>query len=271
MQELACPPLGPRPFSGPTCCVVNVLPHSGRLARAGQFVRWRFFLAFLFLSALGLALSGCGGSASTATTTSALEISPNSLNFGSVSVGKTVSANVSIVNLSSSSVQISAFSVTGNSFSVTPQGTLPLTVSAGGGSLTVSVQFTPTLSGNASGYKQRGIGPDQRSQPKRNWPAFGSSSPQLADLHQQFHPRVVDRFLFRQPERGGSKRRHGCEPDQQQHSPRSAGVSDRGGRRNQRRVPGHCFSRKHVSERYTHGQCSRHFPNRQRGSRSREP
>src|SRR5580692_449975 len=52
----------------------------------------------LTLCWIPLALSGCGGAGIVGAATGSLEITPSTLTFGSVSVGKTSSAAVSIVN-----------------------------------------------------------------------------------------------------------------------------------------------------------------------------
>lgn len=96
-------------------------------------------------------LSGCGSIAgnSAVTTTGSLVASANALSFGTVTVGQTSSATVTLKNETTDSVQISSVSVTGP-FSVPGQSSMPVTV-AGGGTYTVSVQFSPTTAGAATG------------------------------------------------------------------------------------------------------------------------
>ena len=155
MYELLCPPLGPksatpsvRPAMGPALRV-----HRRRCGRSGiwQSSRWRGSLVLLILPWLPLALTGCGGSAMRGTTAGSLQVSPSSLSFGSVTMGKTATANISLVNLGSAPVQISQLNVTGKSFSVNAQSSLPITLAAAGGSYSLSVQFNPTASGSATG------------------------------------------------------------------------------------------------------------------------
>jgi Abnormal spindle-like microcephaly-assoc'd, ASPM-SPD-2-Hydin len=121
-----------------------------RLPAAGKGRRLQS-LVFLILPCLALALSGCAGGGIGPTASTGLEISPATLSFGSVSVGKTVTANISIVNLNSAAVQISAVNVTGAGFTAQVQNSLPITVAAAGGSFTLSVAFDPTVSGTVSG------------------------------------------------------------------------------------------------------------------------
>lgn len=91
---------------------------------------------------LTIPLSGTGA------TTSQLMLSPTAINFGNVDVGSsssqpvTFSASGGSVTISSSSSSSSQFSLVGASF--------PLTIAAGQ-SVSLSVAFTPTANGNASG------------------------------------------------------------------------------------------------------------------------
>jgi hypothetical protein len=113
--------------------------------------RARFGIAFFAtLTCIALAFSGCAGTAITSGT-SGLEVTPGSLSFGSVSVGKTVSANLSLLNLNTSAIQISSINITGAGFTAKVQNTLPITVAGGGGTYTLNVSFTPTVSGTLSG------------------------------------------------------------------------------------------------------------------------
>jgi len=78
-----------------------------------------------------------------------LVASANSLSFGSVSLGQTSGASVSLRNESTAAVQISQVSLTGP-FSVMGQSGMPVTI-ASGGTYAVSLQFTPTSVGAATG------------------------------------------------------------------------------------------------------------------------
>jgi hypothetical protein len=100
---------------------------------------------------LPLAFTGCGGSAAVGTNSATLQVSPSDLSFGSVTMGKAASANVSLLNLGSAPIQISKLNITGKSFSVIGQNNLPITLAAGGGTYSLSVQFIPTVSGSAAG------------------------------------------------------------------------------------------------------------------------
>jgi hypothetical protein len=105
----------------------------------------------LISSFAALAFSGCGGGAVSGPPPGGLQVSPATLTFGSVAVGKTESENVSITNLSSSSIEISGLSTTSSAFTVSGQSKLPVTLAAGGGTYSVSVVFDPSVAGSASG------------------------------------------------------------------------------------------------------------------------
>jgi hypothetical protein len=102
----------------------------------------------LAMSCVSVLLSGCGSIMANAASGS-LVASANSLSFGSVALGQTSSASVSVKNESAAAVQISGVSVTGP-FSVMGQSSMPVTLAAGG-SYAVSLQFTPTSVGAATG------------------------------------------------------------------------------------------------------------------------
>ena len=97
---------------------------------------------------VSLMLSGCGSIMANAASGS-LVASANSLSFGSVQLGQTAGASVSVKNESTAAVQISQVSVTGP-FSVMGQSSMPVTI-ASGGTYAVSLQFTPTSVGAATG------------------------------------------------------------------------------------------------------------------------
>jgi Abnormal spindle-like microcephaly-assoc'd, ASPM-SPD-2-Hydin len=94
-------------------------------------------------SNLSLALTGSGVSPG------ALTASPASLNFGSVTVGRTQSQNGTITNSGGTSVTVSQASATGAGFAIGGI-TLPLTLSPGQ-SAAFTATFTPAASGNVSG------------------------------------------------------------------------------------------------------------------------
>jgi len=102
----------------------------------------------LAVCCVSLMLSGCGSIMANAASGS-LVASANSLSFGSVQLGQTAGASVSVKNESTAAVQISQVSVTGP-FSVMGQSSMPVTI-ASGGTYAVSLQFTPTSVGAATG------------------------------------------------------------------------------------------------------------------------
>jgi Abnormal spindle-like microcephaly-assoc'd, ASPM-SPD-2-Hydin len=93
-------------------------------------------------SPLSVALVGTGGEPG-------LAISPASFNFGSVQVGSTGTATITLTNSGTESVSINQASAAGTGFSAI--GLAPGATIAAGQSTTFTAQFTPTTSGNASG------------------------------------------------------------------------------------------------------------------------
>ncbi|MGB6723831.1 MAG: choice-of-anchor D domain-containing protein [Terracidiphilus sp.] len=155
MYDSFCPPSGPEfgnDFASPQERRSRQ-GHRRACSRSGigQINSRGLYSLLLVLPWLPLALSGCGGTSMPGTNAGSLQVSPSSLSFGAVSVGKTASANVSLVNLSSSPVKISALNVTGQSFSVKGQSSLPVTIAAAGGTYSLSVEFNPSASGSANG------------------------------------------------------------------------------------------------------------------------
>ncbi len=78
-----------------------------------------------------------------------LAISPASVNFGNVIVGQTGTQTVTLTNTGSASVVVNLATVSGTGFGVSGL-SLPTTIPAGQ-NLTFSAQFTPTVTGNATG------------------------------------------------------------------------------------------------------------------------
>ena len=100
------------------------------------------------------ALSGCGGSyvvkgASTAST-GTVSPSPDSVDFGTVSVGQSVNSKIDVVNQGSQPVVVSQLTLSGSSFSVDGQGALPVTLAAGG-TMSFKVHFNPSSDGTSTG------------------------------------------------------------------------------------------------------------------------
>ncbi len=106
-------------------------------------------------------LSGCGASAGGPTNTGStgntgngggvatLGVSASAVSFGTVPVGQTASASVSVTNGGTVPLQISGVSVTGQYFSAA-QVSLPVTVAAGG-SYSVTLHFNPATPGADTG------------------------------------------------------------------------------------------------------------------------
>lgn len=112
-----------------------------------------FTLTIAFLGAL---LTGCGTTGDAATSTppppaspASLAASPASADFGSVLVGTTASRTVTLTNSGGSTANITAVNSSNSSFGVASLA-LPATVPPGG-SFDVSLTFSPTSAGAASG------------------------------------------------------------------------------------------------------------------------
>jgi Cep192 domain 4/Abnormal spindle-like microcephaly-assoc'd, ASPM-SPD-2-Hydin/HYDIN/CFA65/VesB-like, Ig-like domain len=109
----------------------------------------------IFLSTILLCtgiLGGCAGMVSgskTATTVTAFQVSPTSLNFGNVAVGKPTTQTIAVTNTGSTSVTITQAVSSNPAFSLTGV-TLPMTMAAGQtGSFTIAV--TPSAAGALTG------------------------------------------------------------------------------------------------------------------------
>jgi ASPM-SPD-2-Hydin domain-containing protein/centrosomal CEP192-like protein len=103
-------------------------------------------------------ITGCGSTGVSTTqnpqdpgsgTTVSATVSPNSLSFGSATVGSSSSKTVTVTNTGTANLVITAINITGSAFTV-PGVTLPLTI-APGASYTANVVFTPQAVGSASG------------------------------------------------------------------------------------------------------------------------
>jgi hypothetical protein len=99
-------------------------------------------------------LTGCTSNlsqvAGSSENSGSLEVSPSAVSFGGVTVGKTASSGVSLVNQSSSAVEISHLTVSGEPFSVSGAASLPITVPARA-TYNLGVNFSPTGTGAATG------------------------------------------------------------------------------------------------------------------------
>jgi hypothetical protein len=97
-------------------------------------------LSFLIL------LCGCGGVELKNTNT--LFVTPSTVMFGTVNVGQTATASISLQNRGLKSVDISQLNIDTQSFSVLGQTTLPATI-APGASYSLTVKFNPAAAGSA--------------------------------------------------------------------------------------------------------------------------
>ena len=112
--------------------------------------RWCTSLLIMLSCGLLFVLSGCGNPQVNAGNTGTLVASPNTVTFGSVSIGQSASTTVSLANGNSAPVEISQLSMTGQSFSVAGTRTLPVTIAAGE-TYNLNVQFNPATEGAATG------------------------------------------------------------------------------------------------------------------------
>ena len=104
------------------------------------------FAVFLIFS---FGLSGCGYYATKSVPGASLTL-PSSLAFGSVTVGHISTLQAAVVNNGTTAVTIYQVSISGQPFSVTGEGSLPITLAAGS-SLNLAVQFDPTATGQVTG------------------------------------------------------------------------------------------------------------------------
>jgi hypothetical protein len=75
---------------------------------------------------------------------------PNSVTFGTVSIGQSASSTVSLFNGGAAPVAITKLNLTGQSFSVVGLSDVPVTIAAGG-SYSLNVQFNPAVVGTSTG------------------------------------------------------------------------------------------------------------------------
>jgi len=112
-------------------------------------IPWR--QAFLWSAIIPLfsvfLLSGCGGLSVAGK--NAIVATPSTVSFGSVAVGQTVTANITLQNRGFNTVQIESLNVSGSAFSVVASTSFPITLAAGA-SVTVQLQFTPTTLGSTT-------------------------------------------------------------------------------------------------------------------------
>ncbi len=109
----------------------------------------RAYLTTILACILAFSLSGCGDLVVNRAAEGALRPQPTTVNFGVVSIGKTASTTVSLLNVSLAPVEVTQLNLTGQPFSV-DAGILPITI-ASGGTYTLNVQFNPAAAGMATG------------------------------------------------------------------------------------------------------------------------
>ena len=122
------------------------------LLRMKTLQRRNLFLAVVTLGAA--VLSGCSGLVSAGSNSqpppqATIEVTPSSVNFGSIVAGKKISQAVSVANTGNISVSISQVNVSSSQFSVSGL-TMPLSLPVGQ-STSFQVWFDATAAGNATG------------------------------------------------------------------------------------------------------------------------
>jgi len=111
----------------------------------------RFGFAVLAMASCCLALSGCGYFAVNQAALEASLTLPASVSFGSVFLGQSAHAKVSLVNQGTVPVEITQLTLTGSSFSLSDQATLPVTLAAGA-TFSLNLLFDPAVTGPATGH-----------------------------------------------------------------------------------------------------------------------
>jgi len=128
---------------------------------------FKLALLALLISGLSLSVSGCGTvSAASASksdqsgaSSASVVVSTSSIAFGSVVVGQTASASVSVTNNGSSAVELSSPQIAGQYFSVVGQSSGSVSI-AGGSSQSLDLQFAPMAAGTQTGSMTLTAGTD---------------------------------------------------------------------------------------------------------------
>src|ERR1700751_2434011 len=128
---------------------------SNRLIRTGFNKIASPAIVFIALVSLSYVLTGCGASVVAGKGINASQgsftASPNTVDFGSVSVGNSANNTVSLANTSTDPVVVSQLTVSGNSsFSLNGQNQLPMTL-APGTTTDVKVHYNPASATDDSG------------------------------------------------------------------------------------------------------------------------
>src|SRR6204780_966614 len=105
-------------------------PMNGVRSFGGKMRHSKLSLIKLLTFSCSLAfIGGCSGSFVTnSSAVGTLTVSSSSLDFGQVAVGKTATANITVVNQGSGAVQISQVNLSGQSFTMSGGSSLPMTV-----------------------------------------------------------------------------------------------------------------------------------------------
>ena len=103
---------------------------------------------FAGMGCLAMAIIGCGAGIRTAS--GVLQVSPQTVDFGSVGIGQTAQRSVSVVNVGSSSVGISQLNLSNQAFSILSNEKFPITIPPNG-SQSISIGFAPVASSSYSG------------------------------------------------------------------------------------------------------------------------
>jgi Abnormal spindle-like microcephaly-assoc'd, ASPM-SPD-2-Hydin len=106
------------------------------------------FLALVPVCILAVSVTGCGAPA--IPSVGNLVLSPTSVSFGSVQVGQTAAATLSLGNNGSASIQISQIQFSSPDFSLSGPAALPITLAVGE-SYILTLKFAPSAPGAASG------------------------------------------------------------------------------------------------------------------------
>src|ERR1700759_3397529 len=113
-----------------TASSLNV-QHS-RLKGTLRFSRWGRVVLFTAACCLTIAMSACGAGVSVPLGGGGLLVSPGTVNFGSVPVGREADSSVIITNSNSSSRVVSQVNVSGQPFSLLSNSSAPISIPAGG-------------------------------------------------------------------------------------------------------------------------------------------
>src|SRR5271170_835551 len=110
---------------------------------------WQTTFVFAVACCLVLVTSGCGSGVH-GPALGRLQITPGTVDFGTVPLGQVANNSITVTNESSAPVAISKLSFAGGTFSAIGVDTLPISIPAGGSHM-LQVQFKLTTAGAATG------------------------------------------------------------------------------------------------------------------------